>query len=215
MASWWQFSFRTLFWASTTLISQNFLHGNKNGAFDLIFYKLSEKVIFVEFEQGEQGFWFLNRDFQSKIWKPWTTLKRKPWFHGNESCVKRFISGQAFKKNFPCMDSEKSKMFFAREHKCPPPPPPISPAKWRSYRKWRPTNGDQPTGKSRNFRNFQVLMSFALGCSYCWAGQHEPSSFRPRHRKHPSFSFFFVFSEVVGLADKIDQYLAYGGLCTS
>ena len=38
--------------------------------------------------------------------------------------------------------------------------------------------------------NFKFLMSFAMGCSYYWAGQHEPSSFSPQHRKHRSFSFF-------------------------
>ena len=45
-------------------------------SFDLVFYKLWENVTFVDSQQGEQEFWFLNRDSQSKIWKLWTTLKR-------------------------------------------------------------------------------------------------------------------------------------------
>ena len=36
-------------------------------SFDLVFYKLSEKVTFVDFQKGEQGFWFFNRDSESKV----------------------------------------------------------------------------------------------------------------------------------------------------
>ena len=33
-------------------------------SFNLVFYRLSEKVTFVDLQGGEQGFWFLNRDWQ-------------------------------------------------------------------------------------------------------------------------------------------------------
>ena len=34
---------------------------------NLVFRNLSEKVTLLDFQQGAQGFWFLNRDSQSKI----------------------------------------------------------------------------------------------------------------------------------------------------
>ena len=54
-----------------------------------------------------------------------------------------------------------------------------------------------------------------MGCNYYWAGQHEPSSFSPQHRKHRSFSFF---SSSLKLMDDwpprstSSLYPAYGGL---
>ena len=90
----------------------------------------------------------------------------------------------------------------------------ISPAKRRSSRKWRPTNG--PADRlATKFPKIQGLMSFALGCSYYWAGQHEPSSFS-RAAPSTKTSFVLDFSSSLKLMDdwaaKVDQYLAYGGL---
>ena len=54
-------------------------------------------------------------------------------------------------------------------------------------------------------------------CSYYWAGQHEPSSFSPQHRKHRSFSFFSSSLNSKLMDDWPPRstsrlYLAYGGL---
>ena len=92
----------------------------------------------------------------------------------------------------------------------------ISPAKWRSNRKWQPTNGpaDRLATKFPKISGFWWVLQWAAATTgpgnMSW-----PSSFSPQHRNlwHRSFSFFFVFSEVDGwLAAKVDQYPAYGDL---
>ena len=91
----------------------------------------------------------------------------------------------------------------------------ISPAKWRSNRKWRPTNGpaDRLGTKFPKISSFWWVLQWAAATT--WAGQHEPSSFSPQHRKHRSFSFF---SSSLKLMDDWPPrstsrlYPAYGGL---
>ena len=92
---------------------------------DLVFYELLEKVTFVDFQQREQGFWLLNRDSQSKIWKLWTTLNANHGFHGNQSCVKRLIFGQAFTKTLLEWNLRRVTGFLLGGTMCPPPPPPL------------------------------------------------------------------------------------------
>ena len=99
MASWWPISFRTLFRTSTTLNWTILSLRQQEWCRSIwFFYKLSEKVSFVDLQRWEQGFWCLNRYSQSKIWNLWTTLKRQHGFHGNQSSVRRLIFGQAFRK---------------------------------------------------------------------------------------------------------------------
>ena len=104
MASWWQFSFRTLFRASTTL-NWAMLSPWHQEWFHLIWFFISfqKKLLLLTFNKGTR-FW----DSQSKIWNwiwIWTTLKRWSWFpwkpkfcQQNQSSVWRLIFGQAFRK---------------------------------------------------------------------------------------------------------------------
>ena len=98
MASWRQFSFHTLLWASMTglkLGNTSFTLPLRNVSFDPVFYKFYKKLLFFYFQQGKQGFWFLIRDSQWKVLILWTTLKCRSWFPWNQSCVKWFIFGRA------------------------------------------------------------------------------------------------------------------------
>ena len=91
----------------------------------------------------------------------------------------------------------------------------ISPAKWRSNRKWRPTNGpvDRLATKFPKISSFWWVLQWAAATT--GPGNMSLSSFSPQHGNlwHQFVLVFFVFSEVDGwLAAKVDQYPAYGGL---
>ena len=73
-------------------LDNTFTMATRRVSFVLNFYKISEKVDFVDFQHGEQCFWLLKRDSQSKIWNLGTTLKRKPWF----PCKPIVVSGDSF-----------------------------------------------------------------------------------------------------------------------
>ena len=73
-------------------------------SFNLVFINFQKKVTFVDFQRGEQGFWFLNRGSQ----------------HTNQSCVTRFIFGQAFRKTLLEWTLRRLTSFLLG----PPPPPP-------------------------------------------------------------------------------------------
>ena len=65
-------------------------------SFDLVFYNLSGKVTFVDFQQGEQGFWFLNRDSPSKNWNKMNHLKMLTVV----SMETKVVSGHSFSDKF-------------------------------------------------------------------------------------------------------------------
>ena len=71
------------------------------------------------------GTWFfiLNGDSQSKIWNIWTTLNPNHGFHGNQSCVKRSIFGQAFRKSLlEWILRRVTGFLLGGGTMCPPPP---------------------------------------------------------------------------------------------
>ena len=90
-------------------------------SFDLVFHKLSENVSFVDLQQGEHGFsfWMGIPSQKSETYEP-------PWnpnhgFHGNQSCVKRFIFGQAFRKSLLEWILRRVTGFLLGGHNVPPP----------------------------------------------------------------------------------------------
>ena len=86
MASWWQFSFPTLF-----MLQRPYHHGIKNGVIRFGFLNALRKVTFVDFQQRKQGFRSLNRDSQSKIWNYESPQNANHGFHGNQ-----FVSRDSF-----------------------------------------------------------------------------------------------------------------------
>ena len=82
-------------------------------SFDLVFYNLSGKVTFVDCQQGEQGFWFLNKDSQSKTWNKINHLKMLTMV----SMETKVVSGHSFSDKFSeklyLKDSKKGNRVFA------------------------------------------------------------------------------------------------------
>ena len=89
-------------------------------SFDLV--KAFRKVTFVDFQQREKCFWFLNGNCRLKIWKLWTTKiwnYEPPWnanhgFHGNkvvsrDSFLDKLSSFSDFWLGIPF---QKSKILF-------------------------------------------------------------------------------------------------------
>ena len=66
--------------------------------FDSGFLRSFQKTYFCELSIRGTRFFIFKRDSHAKIWKIWTHSHSDNGFHGNQSCVKRLIFGQAFGK---------------------------------------------------------------------------------------------------------------------
>ena len=99
MASWWQFSFRTLFRASLTLKwalpppwQHQWCHSIQ------FFICFQKKLLFFTFIEGNKvfDFWMVIPSQKSENYEP--PLNHNHGFHGNQVCFKRLNFGQAFRK---------------------------------------------------------------------------------------------------------------------
>ena len=84
------------------------------GVIQIRFCKLSEKVTFVDFEQGEQGFSFLIGIPNQKS-ETYDHLETPPMFSMETKVMSRdsLLDSNGFQKNFIWMDSEKGNRVFA------------------------------------------------------------------------------------------------------
>ena len=106
MASWWQFSFCTLSCFNNHKLGNTISMAPRMESFDLVFYKLLEKLLLLTFNKGNKvfHFWIGIPSQKSENYEP---SKRLPWFPWKPKLCQETQFWTSFQKNFTWMDSEK------------------------------------------------------------------------------------------------------------
>ena len=123
MASWWQFSFRTLFRASTTLKWAILSPWQREWCHSIWFLISFQKMlVLLTFNKGNMVFHF-EWGYPVKNLKHMNHLKTLTMVSMETKVVSRDSFWTSFQKKFTWMDSEKGNRVFARGAQCAPPPP--------------------------------------------------------------------------------------------